>query len=275
MRVAFQGEQGAFSEEAARHLLPEGVETVPCGTFESLFAAIPEDRADLALAPMENTLAGHVTRAYDLLYEYTFQIIAEVIRPIQHCLIVPPGGTLQELRSVQSHPVALAQCERFFSEHPGIKRVVGEDTAGSVCGIMAKGDRAAGAIAGEHAANVYGATVLLRNIEDYPENFTRFALLAPGEEIRTAKGDKYSLAIKLLHQPGSLYRGLEPFARNQVNLVNLLCRPLKRTPWHYLFFADIQAGDIDAAEFAIKELKNLAADVRLLGRYEAAKISKQ
>ncbi len=269
LRVAFQGEPGAFSEEAAQALLSDLIDTVPCSTFESLFSAIEDGRADRALAPLENSLAGHVTRSYDLLYESSLSIVAEVVRPIHHCLIAPPGANIEQVRTVQSHPVALAQCERFFAESPHIRRATAEDTAGSVREVMERGDTSCAAIAGAHAAEVYGAQILRSNIEDYPENFTRFALLGR-EPADVNDPDKHSIVLKLRHEPGSLYNALEPFATNGINLANILCRPLKRSPWHYLFFLDFLAASPEATAAAIGQLRDMAEEVRILGSYRSA-----
>lgn len=270
-RIAFQGERGAFSEEAAQKLFPYQVETVPCRTFESLFSAVDEGRADSALAPLENSLAGHVTRSYDLLYESRLFVQAEVVRPIHHCLIGCPGATLDGIRGVQSHPVALAQCEKFFVES-NVKRITAEDTAGSVREVVERGDVSLAAIAGAHAAYVYGAQILRSNIEDYPENFTRFVLLGPEAGPRSG-ADKHSIVLKLRHEPGSLYRALEPFAKNGINLANILCRPLKRSPWHYLFFLDFLAASPEATEAAIQQLRTMAEEVRMLGSYRSATLA--
>ena len=139
--VAFQGERGAFSEEAALKLLGADIVLVPCGTFDATFAAIDDGAADYVLAPMENSLAGSVHRSFDLLVESGLHIVGEVIIPIAHNLIAPPGARLEELTSVASHPVALAQCEQFFAAHPALKRIAAEDTAGSVREILSRGDK--------------------------------------------------------------------------------------------------------------------------------------
>lgn len=268
-RVAFQGERGAFSEEGARVLFDHEVETVPCATFELLFSAVRNGRADYILSPLENSLAGHVTRCYDLLYESDLWIRAEIVRPIHHCLIGVPGARVDNLKAVQSHPVALAQCEAFFVANPQIKRSVAEDTAGSVREVMERGDRTVAAIAGSHAASVYGATILRSNIEDFPENFTRFALLGP-RPAEITDANKHSLAVKLRHESGSLYRALEPFAKHGINLANLLCRPIKRSPWHYLFFLDFLAAPSETTQSALQQLRDMADEVRVLGSYRAA-----
>src|SRR5271168_4950772 len=151
MRVSFQGEPGAFSEAAAIQLLGPSITTVPRATFDSAFRAVSEGQADAVLAPVENSLAGSVVRVYDLLLESNLGIVAETILPIEHHLIGCPGASLEVIRSVASHPMALAQCERFFLSHPYLKRVAAEDTAGSVREVLAKGDKSAAAIAGRRA----------------------------------------------------------------------------------------------------------------------------
>ena len=181
MRVAFQGEPGAFSEAAAIQLLGPAITTVPRATFDSAFRAIGEGQADALLAPVENSLAGSVVRVYDLLLESNLGIVAETILPIEHHLIGCPGASLETLRSVASHPMALAQCEQFFVEHPDLRRIPAEDTAGSVREVLAKDDKSAAAIAGRRAAEIYGGVILASDIQDNAENFTRFVLLVPVE----------------------------------------------------------------------------------------------
>src|SRR5216684_56195 len=179
MRVAFQGEAGAFSEAAAIQLLGGDITTVPRATFEAAFTAIAEGAADALLAPVENSLAGSVVRVYDLLLESDLGIVAEIILPIEHHLIGCPGTSLDGIRSVASHPMALAQCEKFFRAHPNLKRVPAEDTAGSVRDVISRGDKSAAGIAGRQAAVHYGGVILAESIQDNAENFTRFVLLIP------------------------------------------------------------------------------------------------
>src|SRR5580700_1201082 len=181
MRVAFQGELGAFSEEAAGQLLGEGITTVPRPTFDAAFRAISDGLADAVLAPVEIALAGPVVRVYDLLLESSLAITAETILPIEHHLIGCHGSSLDSIRSVASHPMALAQCERFFLAHPAVKRVPAEDTAGSVREALASGDKSSAAIAGRRAAEHYAGVILASDIQDNPENFTRFFLLIPAQ----------------------------------------------------------------------------------------------
>ena len=205
IRVAFQGEPGAFSEAAAMQLLGESITTVPRATFEAIFRSIAEEAADAILAPMENSLAGSVVRVFDLLLESQLTIVAETILPIEMQLIALPGTSLNDICSVASHPMALAQCERFFALHPKWKRVPAEDTAGSVREMISCGDKSRAAIAGSRAAEHYHGLVLAERIQDNPENFTRFVLLVPNKEAagwQSAEARKTSLAVRLAHRPG-------------------------------------------------------------------------
>jgi prephenate dehydratase len=270
IRVAFQGERGAFSEQAAIALLGEQITPVPRSTFESLFAAINDGAADLILAPIENALAGSVHRSYDLLLGSNLTIAGEVVIPIVMNLIGAPGAHWEDVRSVESHPVALAQCERFFAENPQIRRIVAEDTAGSVNNVVRIGDVSRAAIAGLRAAEVYGGELLREHLEDDRANFTRFLLLSP--DAKTARGaNKLSLVLRLAHQPGSLQAALEPFAKRQINLLRIESRPIPGHPWEYRFYLDLAASTEDAkVKNALEELRKFGHEVRVLGCYVAA-----
>jgi prephenate dehydratase len=269
IRVAFQGERGAFSEEAAVKLLGEEIKLIPRPTFEALFLAIDEGAADYVLAPVENSLAGSVHRSYDLLLESSLHISAEVVIPIKHHLIGCEGASLDGLRTVESHPVALAQCERFFAAHPQLQRIATEDTAGSVARVIKEGDPAQAAIAGKRAASIYGGKILQHNLEDHPENYTRFVLLTPGATLNSA-ADKLSLVMKLPHKSGALYRSLQPFADRGIDLLKIESRPIKGQPFEYHFYLDLQASmDDEKVVKALTELGERATEVRVLGCYMA------
>jgi prephenate dehydratase len=269
-RIAFQGEPGAFSEEAAVKLLGDQIETVPRPTFEAMFAAISEGAADLVLAPVENSLAGSVYRCYDLLLESKLSITAEVVLPIAHNLIGPPGATLEQVRFVQSHPVALAQCTRFFEQHPEITRVAAEDTGGSVREVVRAGDPKRAAIASRRAAEIYGGTILQSHLEDHRRNFTRFLLLS-AQPATPAGANKISLVIFLLHQPGALHKALEPIARQNINLVKIESRPIVGHPFEYCFYLDLMASpEAPGTQAALRELREQTSEVRILGCYVAA-----
>ena len=268
--VAFQGERGAFSEEAALTLLGGSIELVPRTTFEALFTSIDESLADVILAPFENSLMGSVHRSYDLLLGTSLVITAEVIIPISHNLIGIPGASFEEITTVKSHPVALAQCERFFAEHPKLKRMAAEDTAGSVAEVIRQGERTCAAIAGRRAAEVYRGVILRKHLEDHPENYTRFALLSR-EANTQSEANKLSLVIKLKHRPGALHYALVPFARRGINLLKIESRPIPGSPWEYHFYLDLQASTADPkVAAALAELRQHATEVRLLGCYPAA-----
>ncbi|HEX9918414.1 MAG TPA: prephenate dehydratase domain-containing protein [Pyrinomonadaceae bacterium] len=269
--MAFQGERGAYSEEAAVALLGEDVRTVPCATFESLFDAVGDGRADYALAPVENTLAGDVGRALDLLQEHSLFIVGEVSIPVSHNLVGCRGARLDGVRVVESHPVALAQCERFFAERPHIRRIVSDDTAASVRRITESGDVERAAIAGSRAARLYGGVILAGHLEDDPANYTRFLLLAAAACESTGRADKLSLAVLLPHVPGALRRALAPFDARGIELLRVATRPVKGRPWHYRFFLDFKASTADGdVLLALSELGACAAEVRLLGCYPSA-----
>jgi len=269
-RVAFQGEPGAFSEEAAIKLLSPEIETVPRPTFEAMFAAIADGAADLILAPVENSLAGSVYRNYDLLLESKLNIIAEVILPIAHNLIGPPGATIGQVRFVQSHPVALAQCTRFFEAHPEITRVVAEDTGGSVREVVRAGDPRRAAIASRRAAEIYGGHILQSHLEDHRHNYTRFGLLS-SEAAMPEGANKISLVVFLLHQPGALHQALQPIAQENINLVKIESRPIVGHPFEYCFYLDLMAApQAPATEAALGELRRRTREVRILGCYVAA-----
>jgi prephenate dehydratase len=297
-RVAFQGEHGAFSEAAAIQLLGEGITTVPRATFDSSFRAIAEGAADALLAPVENSLAGSVVRVYDLLLESNLGIIAETILPIEHHLIGCPGATLAGLKSVSSHPMALAQCEKFFLSHPELKRVPAEDTAGSVRDVLAKGDLSSAGIAGKPAAVRYGGVILSEGIQDNAENYTRFVLLVPVRIDRDSSSNgrvsatetdlvtelfvhrsdqpatnlkKMSLALRLAHKPGALLAALEPFARHGINLLKIESRPIHGSPWEYQFFLDVQSDAPRQLEQALEELSTATSFLRILGAYRPAR----
>jgi prephenate dehydratase len=273
MRVAFQGEPGAFSEAAAIQLLGNSITTVPRSTFDAAFAAVPDGAADALLAPVENSLAGSVVRVFDLLMESRLAIVAETILPIEMQLIAAPGASLADIRSVASHPMALAQCERFFAAHPQWKRVPAEDTAGSVREALSSGDKSSAAIAGRRAAEHYKGVILAESIQDNAENFTRFVLLVPEMEATawlSPDARKISVAMRLAHRPGALLASLEPFAKSGVNLLKIESRPIHGRPWEYQFFIDVEADDVTRLDQALSEVRSATSDLRVLGRYVAA-----
>jgi prephenate dehydratase len=277
MRVAFQGEPGAFSEAAAVQLLGNEITTVPRPTFDAVFRAITDGAADALLVPVENSLAGSVVRVYDLLLENALTITAETILPIELHLIAKPGATLADIRTVCSHPMALAQCERFFGSHPQYKRVPAEDTAGSVREVLARGDMTSAAIAGRRAADHYRGVILAEHIQDNTENFTRFVLLKRAADAARATvptdARKMSLAMRIAHRPGALLASLEPFARHNINLRKIESRPIHGQPWAYQFVLEIEADQPERLDQALAEVRTVTSDLRVMGLYAAAAIA--
>lgn len=275
-RVAFQGELGAFSTDAARQLLGEAIQLVPCETFDLMFAAVEAKDADYCLAPLENSLFGSVYQNYDLLLKHDFQIVGETTLRIVHNLIVGQETKLEDVRLVYSHPVALGQCRDFLHAHPTMKPIVAYDTAGSVKLIMESHEAGAAAIASASAAEVYGAKVIVSGIEDDPQNFTRFSLLARAEEAAAhpppeIESAKTSIVFALENKTGSLYRAMAVFALRDLDLTKIESRPLIGRPWEYSFYLDFTGHTAEKrVQNALAHLAEFAANVKVLGCYKAA-----
>ncbi|HKX84037.1 MAG TPA: prephenate dehydratase [Pyrinomonadaceae bacterium] len=266
-RVAFLGEHGTFSETAALGILGEDHNYISYPTFEDLYKAIADGEADYIISPLENSLVGSIHRCYDLLLTSDLSIVAEIILPVSHFLIGSAAANFETVRTVESHPAALGQCERFFSAHPNLKGIAADDTAGSVKRAVESGDETRAAIGGRRAAEIYGGKILREHIEDHSENYTRFVLLAAGPD-ESEKGSKISLVVRLKNEPGSLHSALRPFVRRNIDLTKIESRPIKGQPSEFNFYLDIQAP-VNESELrgALDEIKEQAAEVRYLGRY--------
>lgn len=271
-RVAFLGDRGTFSEEAALGILGDDCQTVSFPTFEELFQAIESGKADFILAPLENSLIGSVHRCVDLLLDSPLNIVADIFLPVAHFLVAGDSASLETVRTVESHPAALAQCRRFFAAYPHLKAVPADDTAGSVRRAIESGDPTRAGIGGKRTAEIYGGKILREHIEDHPENFTRFALLAMNAEPDPA-GRKLSLVIRLRHEPGSLHNALRPFVRRGIDLLKIESLPIRSSPGQFNFYLDLQApaieGDLNGA---FDEIRQLAEEVRYLGRYSTIRL---
>ena len=273
--IAFQGERGAFSEEATRKLLGPGVDVCPRPRFEDVFRSLREGAVQGAVIPIENTLAGSVHENYDHLQRYELPIVAETNVRIVHNLMAPPGVPFSRIRRVYSHPVALNQCLDFFTHNPQIEKITFYDTAGSAKMIMEQGLQDAGAIASAVAAEIYQARILRRSIEDDRRNFTRFFLLRTDKftsdfplEIPPNVQWKTSLVFSTRNIPGALFRCLSAFALRDLNLTKIESRPLRGKPWEYLFYLDF-LGRVDSpnAQNALGHLRELADVLQVLGCY--------
>jgi prephenate dehydratase len=269
--VAFQGELGAFSQMAARTLLGDSVRVLPCQRFDQVFRSLKEGESEAAVIPIENTLHGSVHENYDHLLQFELPIVAETNIRISHNLIANPGVTFRQVKRVFSHPVALNQCLKFFEKFPRLERISFYDTAGSVKMIAEENLQDAAAIASSISAEIYGASILKRSIEDDPGNFTRFFLLrrTANSGTRNAVSKwKTSIVFTTRNIPGALFRSLSAFSLRDINLTKIESRPLKGKPWEYLFYLDFlgHAEDLTARK-ALGHLAELADFLRVLGSY--------
>jgi len=269
MRVAIQGERGAFSHQAALQLLPKA-QVMPCGRSIEVFDALESGRAQAAVIPVENTLAGPVGEHLDLLREREVFIQRELLLRIGHNLIAAPGVKLKDIRQALSHPVALDQCRNFFRRHKGITAVPFYDTAGSVKHVMEKGLRDAAGIASRQAAEEYGARILKSGLEDNRQNVTRFFLILKKRKIAPG-ADKTSVVFSLKNVAGALFRALSVFALRDLDLSKIESRPVRGRPWEYSFFVDIMRGDDPEMRNALRHLEEVAGLVKVLGTYPRAK----
>jgi prephenate dehydratase len=272
VKVGFQGELGAFSQEAVGQLLGDRATVMPCPRFEDVFRALDQGGTDASVIPIENTLAGSVHENYDHLLHFDVKIVAETNVRIVHNLMAPPEVSFRDIRRVYSHPVALNQCLDFFRKHPRIEKVPFYDTAGSAKMVMDEKLSDAAAIASTVAASIYGARILRRSIEDDRQNFTRFFLLNKTRRVlpppRPVKVWKTSLVFTTRNIPGALFRGLSAFALRDLNLTKIESRPLRGKPWEYLFYVDFEGREEDpVARKALGHLSELADFMRVLGSY--------
>src|SRR5437899_10535175 len=267
-RIAFQGELGAYSEEALLLLHPDAV-SQPHREFRDVARAVLEGQADLGILPIENSVVGSIATNFDLIADSGLAIVGEVVSAVHHCLLGIPGASHGSLRRVLSHPVALAQCERFLRGLAGVEVVAFYDTAGAAAEVARQRDPGLAAIAGALAGRRYGLTIMAERIEDEPHNRTRFLLVAP-EPASPPPGvpAKTTLLLKRPHRPGTLARALAPLAAAGLNLTKLESRPDRTTPWEYLFYLDIEARAADPAMAgAIRDLEAQGAVVIVLGDY--------
>ena len=263
--IAFQGERGAYSEAAAAVFAPRFA-PMPCRLLSDVFDAVTAGRAALGVVPIENSQAGSINEAYDLLLAHALHITAEVDQRIRHCLLALPGRRIDQLRRIFSHPQALAQCDAFLRAHD-LEGVPAYDTAGSAKLIAQEKLRDAGAIAGPHAAAIYGLHILAEGIETNPANYTKFLSVAR-ERAPYRHPAKTSVVFTTANVPGALHRVLGALAARSINMTKLESRPSRTVPWEYVFYADVEghADDPRVAE-ALREVNELCTYFRLLGSY--------
>ncbi len=265
--VAFQGERGAFSHRASMQICGSGIEPLPSATFDDVFAHVTKRRADLAVIPIENSLAGSIHQNFDLLVTHALEAVAETYVRIEHHLIASHGTRPSDIRQIYSHPVALAQCRKFLRSMKRAEQVSFYDTAGAVKTISERGIPGAAAIASEDAARIYGMKILRRNIEDNRENFTRFLALAPRGRFPQG-GEKTTVVFGLKNEPGALFKALSVFALRSIDLTKIESRPIHGKPFEYLFYLDLHS-DVRSRECAnaLRHLREMTLFFRVLGSY--------
>jgi prephenate dehydratase len=270
MKVAIQGEPGAFSHEAALKFDADAT-IAPYSLSADVFAALDEGQVDVAVIPIENSLAGSVLEHFDLLLRYDVRVEREALLRIRHNLIVMPGTRMSQIERVYSHPIALAQCRQFFAAHTGMQAMAFYDTAGSVKYLMEQQDRHTAAIASQRAAEVYGAQILQEDLQDNRENYTRFFLVKRAADIvQPADANKISIAFSVENCPGSLVAALNALSALGTNLTKIESRPVHGRPWEYVFYVDCQIRAAEEGTAALDALGKHCAMVKELGRYREA-----
>jgi chorismate mutase/prephenate dehydratase len=269
LKVAFQGERGAYSESAVYTYFGDQAEVKPCRDLTEVFESVDKQEVPVGVVPVENSLEGSVNQTYDLFLTHNLKVSGEVIIRISHCLIANPSTSLEAVKTVYSHPQALAQC-RSFLERLGSDLIPTYDTAGSVKILKEKGLKNAAAVASEKAAEIYGMKILAREIEDTPTNYTRFFVISKNDSPLTGK-DKTSIIFAATHTPGSLYHALGEFAKRNINLTKIESRPTKQKAWEYNFYLDFEGHRTEEnCAAALNSLEKNGAFLKILGSYPKA-----
>ncbi|HSW39848.1 MAG TPA: prephenate dehydratase [Acidobacteriota bacterium] len=269
VRIAIQGERGSFSHRASVKIFGHRNTTLHGASFEEVFEKVTSKTADIGVIPIENSLAGSIHKNYDLLARHALEVIGETFLRVEHKLIAHPGVDIKKIRHVYSHQAALDQCSGLLKKLRDIQIHPFYDTAGSVKHIRDERLHDAAAIASEEAARLYRMDILVRGIEDDPENYTRFLALAKrGKFIQG--GEKTSIVFGLRNETGILFKALSVFALRNIDLTKIESRPIRGKPWQYLFYLDLRS-DIRSRECvnALRHLREMAPYLKILGSYSA------
>lgn len=270
-KVAIQGISASFHEVAALTYFEEAIETVECLTFHQLCEALKNDSADYAVMAIENSIAGSILPNYFLLQEYHFAIVGELYIPIHMHLLALPGVKLEDLRIIESHPMALRQCAEYLQSLNGVQLRESDDTALSARMIKEKKLKTTGAIANEFAAKKFGLSILERRVETHKKNFTRFLVLRKRSNGR-GDGNKASLSFEVAHAVGSLAEALMTFKVHNINLTKIQSIPIVGKPSEYSIHIDVEWRKRKDYEFALSELLRQVKNLNILGEYRKAKI---
>lgn len=266
-RVSFQGERGAYSEDAAISFFKESIDTIPFSTFAEVVESTQNDNTDYSVLPVENSLEGSVGESYDLLVSTDLTIVGEIYYRIKHCLI--GFDSIDNTDTVYSHPQALGQCRKFIHEHK-LKTIPTYDTAGSVRIIKDLNKKNISCIASKRASEIYQVPIIREGIEDNVNNYTRFLVLSKNPQ----DGDKTSIIFSVKHEAGALFSILKEFNDHNVNLTKIESRPNKSTPWEYNFYMDFDGTKEDPMIKAILDkIKQKTLFLKVLGSYKRAKMA--
>ena len=268
--VAFQGEIGAYSEEAALQFFGPSIQGKPCESLDDVFKVAERGEVQFGIVPIENSLEGSIGRVYDLLLNSILKVCGEIELRVAHCLVARPEARLDLVKRVYSHPQALGQC-RAFLKHLDCELIATDNTAGSVKMIKEVGMVDGAAIASARAAEIYGMKILAREIEDTPNNFTRFFILSKQDSMPSGN-DKTSVVFSLKDRPGTLYESLKEFAVRDMNLTKIESRPTRQKLWEYNFYLDFEGHRNDKApREALDNLDRISRFIKVLGSYPRAK----
>ena len=270
IHVSFQGERGAYSEAAAKSFFNEQIETIPLTTFADVLESTADDKSQYAILPVENSIEGSVGESYDLLYSTSLNATGEIYHRIEHCLI--GTGKIDQIDTVYSHPQALGQCRKFIEEH-NMKTIPAYDTAGSVKMVKEISKENCACIASKDAAARYEMPIILENIANNLNNYTRFLILSKESNSETGN-DKTSIIFSIKHEPGSLFRIIENFHKNNVNLTKIESRPTKTNTWEYNFYVDFEGHQKNPIiSEMLEKIKQETLFLKVLGSYPSAKLS--
>jgi prephenate dehydratase len=271
VNVAYPGRDGAHSAAACDRLFPDGADLVPLPSFTAVVEAASEGEVAFGVLPIESSLTGPVNETHDLLYDSPLSINAEAILPIRHCLVGPAEIVLEDIRVVRSHPAALDQCRRLLAAMPWATAIAAATTADAAHQVSEHGDPQEVAIASERAAQAYGLTVIAGDVGDHPEAYTRFVSVAPYTRLdREAEYWRTAFSFITDHKPGALHRAIEPFGRHALDMVQLVSRPIPRTPWRYRFDSVLAGHPLDQiVRETLAEVAGLTLELRVFGSYPA------
>ena len=269
VNISFQGERGAYSEAAAKSFFDE-IETIPFTTFADVLENTSKGNSEYSILPVENSLEGSVGESYDLLYSTSLNVIGEIYHRVEHCLI--GIGKLEDVDTVYSHPQALGQCRKFIEEH-NMKTIPAYDTAGSVKIVKELNKKNCACIASKTSSSIYNMPIISENIANNPNNYTRFLILSKKESTQT-ENDKTSIIFSIKHEPGSLFRIIDNFHKNNVNLTKIESRPTKSNTWEYNFYVDFEGNAKNPKILEMLEkIKQESLFMKVLGSYHSAKLS--